>query len=351
MKKTNVLIYIFLTLIIGIIMAITLHKKNDYTEVSQNAYVSSIGIEYDLNNKNYTVYLYILNNFNIGQSEFALGEQDNLGYISKGTASSIPEAISNIKKQSNIKLQLSHIRSMILKDTFFNDYNVVMLYSYIKYSPDLYPTFNIYTTSEDLMEIYNVQNFSETSAYYTLLINNDGVNDPLNVTITSFFNDILINYYTGIYPIISISKDTFYNGDKPYLSLGISGYSFINQNNQLSSFSFKHFNGLIYLNELQRNTLIFSKYSFFVNEYYYKTKIKDSKLYISIKLHGIVTYSTIDIEYTELLNNIKKEIKDDIIKLKNTMDEYNIDIFNINYLSHNKLNYKNTKIILNISII
>ena len=351
MKKIKKITYILLTFIIIILMTITLHKKNDYTEISQNAYVSSIGIDYDLSTKKYTVYLYILNNFNIGQSEFAIGEQDSLGYISKGTSGSIPSAISTIKQQSNIKLQLSHIRSMVLTDRFFNDNNTLMLYSFIKYSPDFYPTFNIYTTSENLMDVYRVQNFSETSAYYTILINNDGVNDPKNITCATFINDILIDYYTGLYPIIKINKETFYNGDKPYISLGVSGYSFINDEGRLSSFTFSNFNGLVYLNELKRNTLSFDKFDFFVNEYYYKTIVKNNKFYISIKLHGSIIHSTINLEYTELLNQIKKIISDEITSLKKIMDNYNIDIFNINYLSNKKNDYLSTPIIVEVSII
>ena len=51
-------------------------------------------------------------------------------------------------------------------------------------------------------------------------------------------------------------------------------------------------------------------------------------------------------------NTVRKQLKDlHIEEALKLMDEYNIDIFNINYLSHNKLNYKNTKIILDISII
>lgn len=350
MNKIKSIIYISLTILIVLIMLMTLHKKNDYTEISHNAYVSSIGLDYDLSTKKYTVYLYILNNFNIGQSEFALGEQDNLGYIAKGTSHSIPTAISNIKQQSNIKLQLSHIRSMILTDSFFNDRNATMLYSYIKYSPDFYPTFNIYTTSDDLMEIYNVQNFSETSAYYTILINNDGVNDPANITFITFINDILVEEYTGLYPIIKVNKETFYNGDKPYVSLGVDGYSFINSEGRLSSFNFTNFKGLVYLNELKRNTLSFKHYDFFVNEYYYKKKYKNGILHISIKLHGSIIHSTVELTYDEILHNIKIEIIEEIKYLKETMDKYNIDIFNINYLSNNN-KFLTTPINVEVSII
>ena len=57
---------ITLALLIFIIISITvgvLSKKNDYTEVTEHAYVSSMGIEYNLGSDSYTVYLYILNNF------------------------------------------------------------------------------------------------------------------------------------------------------------------------------------------------------------------------------------------------------------------------------------------------
>ena len=39
-------------------------KKNDYQDISKVVYISSIGLDYDEKTKEYTIYYYILNNFN-----------------------------------------------------------------------------------------------------------------------------------------------------------------------------------------------------------------------------------------------------------------------------------------------
>ena len=346
----NKFIEILLLIILIVTITITLYKKNDYNEITQGAYVSSIGIDYDIKTKEYTIYFYILNNFNLGTSQFAQGEATNLGYVTKGTGLTIPSAIQSIKLASNIRLETSHIKSMVLKDTFFNNNNTYDLVNYIKHSPDFYPSFIVYVTSDDIKNIYEVNNFSETSAYYTLLVNNQGINKPKLTTFIDFINDVLDDNYTTMYPIIKSKKDIIYDYNDEYTTLYIDGFGFITNNTQISFFKYDNLFGLTYFNPLKKGVLSYDYFDFLVYEFYYSELLKENHLNISIKIHGKVIQNRTNKESNELFKYLEKNIINDLNKLKETMDSYNIDVFNINHKSNNK-NFKEIKLTYNIKII
>lgn len=339
-----------LLLFLIIITSITLYKKNDYNEITQSAYVSSIGIDYDIKTNEFIVYFYILNNFNLGTSQFAQGEATNLGYVTKGSGKSIPSAIQSIKLSSNIRLETSHIKSMVLKDTFFNYNNIYDLVNYMKNSPDFYPNFIVYVTSDEIKNIYEVNNFSETSAYYTLLVNNQGINKPRLTTFIDFINDVLDNNFTAMYPLIKSKKDTIYDYNKEYTTLFIDGFGFITNNTQLSIFKYDNLFGLSYFNPLKKGVLSYNDFDFLVYEYYYNESLNSNTLIITIKIHGKIILNKTNKENNELFNDLTKNIEYDLNKVYNTMNSYNIDIFNIKHKNKN-INYKNIKINYNINIV
>lgn len=345
---------ITLIIIIFIIIFITigvLSKKNDYTEITENAYVSSMGIDYNIDSNSYTVYLYILNNFNLSISDYGLSEANKLGYICKETGISIPDALSKINKQSNIRLQYSHIRSVLLKESFFNKNNVLNFYNHIRLSLDIYPNFSIYTTSDDLMEIYNVKNFSDTSGYYTILVNTDSINKPKNSTFLNFANDILCSTYTVAYPIIKICQENFYENNESLTSLDISGYSFITDDYTLSSFSFENLRGLNHLNRFSKNVLSFEEFDYLVNEFTFKKKLINGKLQLHMLLRGAFIGNKKNYDNDTLTKMLISHIKADMHQLKDTMDNYYIDVFNIDFITKNKQSFLNTNIDVIVKVI
>jgi len=348
MKKKIIFVSI-ITVILLFITISTLNKKNDYAEITANAYVSSFGIDYNQDKKLYTVYLYILNNFNISRSEYGTSSPDALGYICKGEGKSISESLANINRFSNIRLQYSHIRSLILKDTFFTKQSIIHLYNQIKLSVDFYPTFNVYTTFDELNDIFNVNNFSETSAYYTILVNNDTINKAKDVTFLNYINDLLIPYYTVAYPILKISNDAFFEKNTPITSIDIIGYGFITDEYSLSTFTFNNLQGLMHLNKLSKNVITYPDFDFLVYEYKLTKKIKKDKLYLYINMVGIfVNKKIINKNY---IDELIQSIKYDLTILKETMDNYKIDVFNIDYLTREKNSYSNKKLEIIINIV
>ena len=156
MKK---IIYIFILL-----NTFLLTSCFDYTEVNSYYYASSLGLDYDHEKNEYTVYIYIINTLNLSNIQTSATEKDSIAYISKYSESSIPKAIHKIFENSDIHIDLRHLRTVILKDSFINNDNLNMLINLIKNDINFYFNFSIYITKDNLEDIYKVNNFTETSA-------------------------------------------------------------------------------------------------------------------------------------------------------------------------------------------
>ncbi len=348
--KMNKKLLIFTVIVLIFFSIKVLYQRNDYTEVTESAYVSSMGLEYNNSNNEYTVYMYILNNYNLSLSEYGQTLPNDIGYICVGKGKTISEGIAMINKQSSIRLQYSHIRTVILKNNFFNKNNLLALCTLVRQSPDFFPTFQVYTTSNDLMDIYNVKNFSGTSAYYTILINNATLTKPSKVVFSNLINNIYLDTYTTEIPILKVSNDVFFEQEKELPSIDVDGYSYITDDYRLSSFSFDNYHALYALNNLSRNVLVFKDFDYLIHEYYIKKYYKKNTLTIKITIKGTFIYNPKNLTSNELYESLKQQMTDNLIELKESMDSYLIDVYNIDYLSNRKHSYLDTTLNVDVTI-
>lgn len=337
MKKIFIIALVIFTII-------TVVSKTDYMDVTQTAYANSIGVDYDLETNEYIIYLYILNDFNLGQSQYAIGESSTLAYTATSRGDTLQEALWKITINTNIYLQYSHIRTMIIKDTFCNNNNIYLLYQFIRTTPEFYPNFHIYTTSNELSEIYKVENFSDTSAYYTILVNSKGNSKTVKTDFIDLSNDLIRPNYTIRYPHLVATKTVFATNKDPYVSLYISGYSYFSHDYTITSFKWDTLPGLKLLNLLSGSVYTFDNFDIKLNEYHFKTRITENKLIVKIKIQGHFTNNTSDKQESELLELAQEKLKNQLVELKLTMDTYNIDVFNILHLSNGKIDYHNCPI-------
>lgn len=334
---------IFIAIII-IVTVLTVVDKTDYMDVPQTAYANSIGIDYDLETNEYIIYLYILNDFNLGQTQYAIGESSTLAYTATSRGDTLQEALWMITINTNIYLQYSHIRTMIIKDTFCNDNNIYLLYEFIKTTPDFYPNFHIYTTSNELSDIYKVENFSDTSAYYTILVNSKGNSKTVKTDFIDLANDLIHPFYTIRYPHLVATKDVFATNEDSYISLHVSGYSYFSQDYTITSFKWDSLPALKLLNNLSGSIYPFDSFDLKLNEYKLKTSLKNDELIVTIKMRGHFTNNTSGKLDDELLPIAKAKLTKQLKEMKETMDSYNIDVYNVLHLSKGKLDYHNCQV-------
>ena len=125
MKKIILILISILTLFIFI-------YAHDHRSITQITYVNSIGLEYDQQTDEFTMTFLILNNYTIAQSGNSPTFTNTHSFTATSKGKDIISAENTIRNNSNTKFDLSHIRSLILHDSFFTNNNVIQLYQYIK---------------------------------------------------------------------------------------------------------------------------------------------------------------------------------------------------------------------------
>ena len=156
-------------------------------------YINSICLDINEDNNQYDCYFYVLNNFNLAQAEISSNNVDNLAYVAKITAPTLTEAFRKLNQISNIYIHYNHLRTVILTNKFLNLFD---FYQFIKDDLNLYPSFYLFATDSKPEDIFNIENFSEISAYHTLLINPDLIKSYKLITFMDFAKAITINNYT-----------------------------------------------------------------------------------------------------------------------------------------------------------
>lgn len=308
----------------------------DYVEVNSVYYAASMGIDYHDENKTYTVYIYILNNLNLSQIEIATSEGDKLAYVAKATNTSLPRAFFEIYENSDVLIDLHHLKTVIFSTSFFNETNCIRFYQFVKNSFDLYMSFCIYTTNELLDDIFIVQNFTETSAYYTLLTHSNNYSNYHLPTFVDFANDIISPNYTVLYPVLKLNYDIFHKDDLSYVTLYLSGYSALKPNFELYTFDDNQFYGINYLNNLtnfQLSILIDNQvFVYDIHRFKVKVKLKKKKLMLYYYIRGNITVDDSNkFDRNHFKNILIKDIEFCLNDLFSKAVENKIDFFNVNH--------------------
>ena len=337
MKK----ILFFILIILSLFVFLTTH---DYRSITQITFVNSIGIDYNIETDEFTMYFFILNNYTFAQTGNSASFTNTHAYTAKETDKTILGAENKIRNNSNTKFDLRHVRSLVLSEDFFTNNNLKHLMNYFVNNINYNPSFEVYTTSDDLSELYKIEHFSEVSGYYTILVNTQN-NIPVNhVTYNNLCNDILIPDYTVAYQKIKLKKGVIESGEEKYVSLNFDGCSFINESNQLTSFKYMNLHGLGYFVTNSNRSIVIKNnndvYNFLPNKFKIKHYIKNNKLLIKIDIDGTFFNNNLGLYENELKNILINKIKSDIIIMNETFVNYDIDYFNISYRYKNKYNYK-----------
>lgn len=321
---------IFLIILISFIPFIT--NKNDYKDITRVNYISSIGIDYDEENKLYTIYSYILNNANIASNTSSPGDSETSSYIIKTSSNNLSSAFNEVYKQSNIVLYYTHLETIIISTNFINSNNLTLFYNYIKDNIEIYPTFYLFITDSQIDEIFSIEYFSDISSYHTILINPTLIDDFPLVSFIDFAKFYCINNYTILIPHLSIIKDAFYKQDKPSNLLKIDGVTTITDDSICKTFLTDNNTLLKWLKHLHNQYFILNDYTLYIKEGKYKLTKKNDKIIIKYNISSLLTKNLNNEKYVDIEEKLKAVIKDEIKKLLYDMYHQNIDIYNIKYL-------------------
>ena len=342
---------LIITLIIIVAFLPFFTKKNDYKDISKVVYISSIGLDYDENNKEYTIYYYILNNFNLTGAQISSSNIDDLSYMVKISDTNFAKAFSSIIKKTNIGIHYTHLKTVILSNNFVGQIPILDFYNYIRDLNQIYLNFYLFTTDSKIEDLYNIQNFSDVSAYHTILINPNLIKTYKLVTFIDFAKEILKPNYTFLIPHISSVSDTFFKQDKEYLSLEMDGYSILQNDYSIKTYITKEYQSLRWLMNLPDQHFQIDEYEIYLKDGKYKIKNKEDKIIIYYKLSAVLNLNPKNEKLVDVKEKLEKKIADDIIEFITLTKDNNIDIFNLNYLiSPNSLFEKKIEVKINLNL-
>lgn len=306
----------------------------DYLQIHEIIFASSIAFDYNVDNKEYDMYLYFLNDLNVSNSQNQSLDPDVLGFTAKGSGKTLNEAYELIKKNCDLVIDMHHLQTMILHERFFTNQNILKIYNILKYSSKFDPSFEIYITDSEIKDIYTIQNMSETTSFYTILT---GVKEGSQFNPTTFLdlcNDILITELNVIYPVISVNKEIFGKHDENYSTIEHTGYGILKNNDTLNVYKISQLEILNFVFPFKDYTFKIEDTVISINHFRIKYKLKSD--YLLVKLHCEIKILA-NVEYEEALNSkIQEYFTNNLLELKILMDNDNIDFFNINYLKYLK---------------
>ena len=340
MKKVIMLALILISFIPFII------KKSDYKDITNVVYVSSIGLDYNIETKEYQVYFYILNNFNLSNAQLSSGNTDELSYVVKISDASLINAFSSILKKTNIGIYYTHLQTMIISHDFFNATSITEFFHYIKELNQIYFNFFIFTTDSKIEDLYNIKIFSDVSAYHTILVTPSLIKNYKLVTFQNFANAFLNSSYTLLIPHITIIEDTFFDQDQDYFYLEMDGYSILQKDLTIKTFLINEFTSLRWLINLQDQSFKIGNYDLYIKNGNYKIKKRNDLLIITFNLSSVLNYNPHYEKLDVIEEKLNQIIASEIQTLYEEMKKQEIDIFNLNYrigpatLDHAKIEIK-----------
>ena len=338
---------IFLIIII-ITNLFTLSSCRDYLDIHEMCFVASMGFDYDIDNNEYHMYLYILNNLNVTSSQNIPMDPEVLGFIAMGSGKTINDAFEMLKNNSDLIIDLHHIKTLILHESFFVNANIKKLFDILRFSLHFDPTFEIYVTDSALKDVYSIQNMSEVTSFYTLLTGVKQGSQFKTATYYDLCNDLLIDFYSGVCPLISVVNDVFSKEGENFPTLAHTGYAVLDEKLGINIIKLKQLPEILFAFGLDDYTIELNDTVISINHYKLKKKLtKDTLVITVIAEMKILNNLQYDEEWDKV---IKKHITERLENLKIICDNNNIDIFNINYLAYQKrvkiapVYYKNVKL-------
>ena len=320
-KKMNIFIFILLIIF-------TLFGCSPITSISGIYYVDSFGLDYSDNE--YTVYLHISNPTTLITQEQG-SENVQIKYSTcRSKGETIFKAMSNIMKYTNLTINLGLIESLILSKNFISNENIEHLYDYLKSTPKIFPTFNIYYTDESLDDIFSLSNPKSVSPFYSLI--GENLTEPLlpEKNYARFISEFFEDKLTLSIPIIKLDNEIWKDENEKIISLSIDGVCAMNkESNTVATANLKDYPGLIFLfkEQIEEQSIEINKKIIQFEYYNIKLKHNDNNIIISINTIASIVNSHDD--KGALSKEIQKYIEYELIKVINYFNTFNIDIINI----------------------
>lgn len=321
-------------IIIIIFNILCLNGCIDNKEIHEVSFASSLGLDYNIDTEEYIVILYFINTINNVSVDYGLSEPEMLGFTAQGTGKTITEALMKIQTFSETNLNLKHLESVVLTETFFNEKNIFDFYYFCRNSHLFFYTFEILITDSKLQDLFLVDNMTDSPSYYTILTGKKAGFDYHPKTFLDFSSDILTPNFYVIYPKITVKENVFNKDDKPYKTIGITGYSIIKEDYSISTYDSSAISGIKFFDNFSVYTNYTDGLSYTIKNYKLDKHLKEGILNIDISYEILIINNLYNLNDEEIIKKIKLFVISEINSVLDIMKEDKIDIFNVSFLNN-----------------
>ncbi|MBY6054066.1 Ger(x)C family spore germination protein [Cytobacillus firmus] len=190
-------------------------------------YIVSIGMDYDDDNKEYTVYLQGLNFINVAKQEGGKSADPVPIFVASAKGETLNLAVRNLYKMSEPPLYFGHIKTLVITNRIVQ-HKFKEVVEEVGKNRSIRPTLHVVTTDEEIEEVFNINALFNYPAVYTVLFKKDtyeiAQNEIRPVTIMKFLRDYYEPMNSSRLPFVKINK-TSWKAEKDYPVLYFDGYS------------------------------------------------------------------------------------------------------------------------------
>jgi spore germination protein KC len=206
---------------------ITLSGCSGIKNIQDLTYIVSIGMDYDDDNKEYTVYLQGLNFINVAKQEGGKSAEPVPIFVASAKGETLNLALRELYKMSEPPLYFGHVKTLVITNRLMQ-HKFQEVVEEVGKNRSIRPTLHVVTTDEEIEEVFNINALFNYPAVYTVLFKKDtyevAQNEIRPVTIMKFLRDYYEPMNSSRLPFVKINK-TSWKAEKDYPVLYFDGYS------------------------------------------------------------------------------------------------------------------------------
>lgn len=325
---------IFITLI----FIFFLNGCYSYDDVSKTLFVNTMALDYDSENSKYIIYYHMTNPSSLTTASLGGGGSQTSPFsMAKGTGKTFFEAMELISDNSNKKIKLTHVQTVIFTMNYLNYNNLLQFHEFIKTTPTLHSDFGILVTDSKIEDIFKIADIEDTSPYYSIIVSSNDANKSHKIiSFLEFSQGITEDYITISFPFIRTFKGIWETQETKINSLNIVGDIYINKENNIIMFEERKYPILNLINTDENTDITINDVSYYVTKHNIKIKhINDKNFKIKIFVEAYITkYKKITDK--EAKKEFINEMSESLTEVINITKKNNIDLFSVNDMMYRK---------------
>lgn len=189
-------------------------------------YIVAIGMDYDEEKKEFTVYLQGLNFANVAKQEGAKPVEPIPIFVASATGETLNLAVSKLFRKAEPPLFFGHVKALVLSQNLVN-HRFKDVVEEMGRNRSIRHTLRVLTTEENIEDVFNIKALFNYPAVYTVLYKKNDrelYQDEIKpITLMRFFREYYEPMGVAKLPSIKIDPDSW-KADKNYSVLFIDGF-------------------------------------------------------------------------------------------------------------------------------